>query len=237
MKFEINYEHNLIGLYGEIIARSYQIRPSICFVVDKPVKREIFAADFRDRVVHHLVCGYINPIFERVFIHDSYSCRKGKGTLFGIRRLEKHIRSCSKNYTSDCYILKLDLQGYFMSIKRELLLQKLVALLERYPIGFPDIVLESIIENRKISLKKEKEISIELDISLEEVEFMNWKDDCTKSLNETKIPSEMSQMVQIYKEEAKDTYNQLVAAIRSFPLMNSTPMECMQFISELQKSI
>ncbi len=132
MKFEIDYEHNLFELYEDILARRYKIRPSICFVVEKPVKREIFAADFRDRVVHHLVCGYINPIFERVFIHDSFSCRKGKGTLFGIQRLDHHIRSCSQNYSKDCYILKLDLRGYFMSINRKLLLKKLIALLEKY---------------------------------------------------------------------------------------------------------
>ena len=55
-------------------------------------------------------------------IEDSYSCRKGKGTLFGIKRLEHHIRSCSKNYFHLCYVLKMDIQGYFMNINRQRLL-------------------------------------------------------------------------------------------------------------------
>jgi len=67
--------------------------PSICFNADKPVKREVFAADFRDRVVHHLIYSYISPIFEKTFINDSYSCRKGKGTHYGIKRIDHFIRS------------------------------------------------------------------------------------------------------------------------------------------------
>lgn len=82
---------------------------------------ELFAADFRDRVVHHFLYNRISPFFEKKFIYDSYSCRKGKGTLFGIKRLQHHIRSCSQNYARDCYVLKLDLTGYFMNIDRKIL--------------------------------------------------------------------------------------------------------------------
>ena len=80
LQFEQNYESNLIELYNEIKNQTYKIKPSVCFINFRPVQREIFAADFRDRIVHHLVYNYISPIFERVFINDAYSCRKGKGT-------------------------------------------------------------------------------------------------------------------------------------------------------------
>ncbi|HPF94387.1 MAG TPA: RNA-directed DNA polymerase, partial [Tenuifilaceae bacterium] len=73
LKFELNFESSLINLYESIVARSYKPVRSICFMVQKPVKREIFAADFRDRVVHHLIYSYISPIFEKTFINDSYS--------------------------------------------------------------------------------------------------------------------------------------------------------------------
>jgi len=121
LKFEQYYEHNLIELFDEIINFRYKPRPSICFIVNKPVKREVFAADFRDRIVHHLIFNYISPVFENLFIHDSYSCRKGKGTHYGIQRVDHFIRACSENYHRDCYILKIDIQGYFMSIDRSLL--------------------------------------------------------------------------------------------------------------------
>jgi RNA-directed DNA polymerase len=124
LKFERHFESSLFALYDEIISYRYEPRPSICFVVDKPVKREIFAADFRDRVVHHLLYNYLSPIFEKCFIHDSYSCRKGKGTHYGIRRIDHFMRSCSENYKKNCYILKLDIKGYFMAMDRRLLYSK-----------------------------------------------------------------------------------------------------------------
>jgi RNA-directed DNA polymerase len=123
--FEIDYEQNLVQLCQEINNGTYQIGRSIAFIVDKPVMREIFAADFRDRVVHHLIIGKLNQLFEKKFIHDSYSCRVGKGTHFGIQRIDKFIRQCSTNYTKNCYILKLDLQGFFLSINKNILFAKL----------------------------------------------------------------------------------------------------------------
>ncbi|NIA12293.1 MAG: hypothetical protein GWP10_21915 [Nitrospiraceae bacterium] len=125
LAFEIDYEHNLVQLCEEINNGTYDIGRSIAFVVDKPVKREIFAADFRDRVVHHLVIGKLNHLFEKQFIYDSYSCRTRKGTHFGIQRIDRFIRQCSASYTRDCYILKLDLQGFFMSINKSILFTKL----------------------------------------------------------------------------------------------------------------
>jgi hypothetical protein len=59
-----------------------------------PIKREIIAADFRDRVIHHFLYNRIYPIFDRKFIYDCYSCRVGKGTLFGIKRARGFLRSC-----------------------------------------------------------------------------------------------------------------------------------------------
>ena len=125
LAFEIDYEKKLLELADEIWNRRYSPGQSVCFISHKPVKREIFAASFRDRVVHHLIYSYINPIFERLFINDSYSCRPGKGTSYGIKRLDHFIRSCSENYKKDCYILKLDIRGYFMSINRKILYDKI----------------------------------------------------------------------------------------------------------------
>jgi len=125
LSFEMNYEAKLFELYEEIKSGKYKISPSICFISFRPVQREIFAADFRDRIVHHLIYNYISPIFERLFIVDSYSCRPGKGTSYGIKRLRYFIRSCSRNYTRNCYVLKLDISGYFMSISHSILYREI----------------------------------------------------------------------------------------------------------------
>lgn len=125
LAFELQYEAELLQLHKELNDGSYTVSPSVAFIVTQPVKREIFAAQFRDRIVHHLLINRLNPLFEKTFIYDSYACRIGKGTLFGARRVADFIRRCSNNYSRDCYVLKLDIQGFFMNINRELLLQRL----------------------------------------------------------------------------------------------------------------
>ncbi|USN56663.1 MAG: hypothetical protein H6766_06645 [Candidatus Peribacteria bacterium] len=110
LAFEIDYEEQLIALCDELLDESYQIGPSMCFIVYDPVQREIFAASFRDRVVHHLIYRSIYDIIDRQLIHDAWSCRVGRGTHYGVRRIDHRIRSCSHNYSQDCYILKLDIQ-------------------------------------------------------------------------------------------------------------------------------
>lgn len=131
LAFEMDLEHNLIVLYEQIRDRTYRPSPGICFITERPVKREIFASPFRDRVVHHLLFNYLAPLFDRRMIYDSYSCRKGKGTSLGIERFEHHIRSCTCNYTRSAYILKLDLRGYFMSIDKRLLYSIIERTVER----------------------------------------------------------------------------------------------------------
>ena len=120
--FENDLHNNLIELCDELYERRYKPQPSICFIITDPKRREIFAANFRDRIVHHLYYNYTYDLFNRTFIEDSYSCRKGKGTHYGIHRLEKHIRQESENYTKETYVLKMDIKGYFIHINRPLLL-------------------------------------------------------------------------------------------------------------------
>ena len=130
LDFEFKLEENLIDLYEELISWKYEVWKSIYFIQTHPVKREIFAWNFRDRIVHHLIYNYISPVFEKDFIYDSYSCRKWKWTSFWIKRIEKFIRSCSENYKEDCYILKLDISGYFMSIDKDILFEKVEKILQ-----------------------------------------------------------------------------------------------------------
>ena len=121
-RFEARCGENLAELCEELWTGEYQPRPSSCFIICAPKQREVFAADFRDRIVHHLYYNYVHEMLERTFIQDSYSCIKGRGTHYGIRRLEHHIRQESQNYQEPCYVMKLDIRGYFMHIDRQILL-------------------------------------------------------------------------------------------------------------------
>src|SRR3954470_15407334 len=89
---------------------------SIFFVVTFPKAREVWAADFRDRVVHHLLYNRIGPRFERAFIADSCACIKGRGTLYAVQRLESKIRSITENWKRPAHYLKCDLANFFVAI-------------------------------------------------------------------------------------------------------------------------
>lgn len=117
--FEIGLFANLKNLSTDILDKTYYPLRSTAHIITKPVIREIFAAPFRDRIVHHLLFGSVYDWWDSHFIYDSYSCRLNKGVLFGIRRLDHHIRSVSENYKHKVYVCKLDIQGYFMSLPRQ----------------------------------------------------------------------------------------------------------------------
>ena len=131
LRFEAHLEENLKSLCNVLWSRTYRPLPSSCFIVTDPKQREVFAADFRDRIVHHLYYNYTHQIYERTFIHDSYSCIKNRGTHFGIKRLEEHIRKESQNYTVPCYVMKMDIRGYFMHIDRTRLLEICLATIDK----------------------------------------------------------------------------------------------------------
>ena len=134
--FEINQEEGLYNLASSIYNRTYQPKPSVGFIIDKPVVREIFAADFRDRVIHHLIYRCISNIVEKQLIHDTYSCRIGKGTQYGVNRVEKFMRSCSENWSKPTYFLKLDIQAYFMTMSHDIILEKIQKMLPPHKASF-----------------------------------------------------------------------------------------------------
>ena len=119
--FDINAFENLGELYEDLTTGNYEIGQSICFVVTKPRTREVWAADFRDRIVHHLIYRRICDKFNRSFVADSCACIPGRGTLYGAKRLERHIRSFTNNWSIPGYYLKMDLANFFVSIDKKIL--------------------------------------------------------------------------------------------------------------------
>jgi hypothetical protein len=115
-EFELDYVHNLVELMNEVNSRQYKIGKSICFVVRYPRYREVFAGEFRDRIIHHYIALRLEPLFEQIFCSRTYNCRKGKGQLAGVTQLAEDIREESENYTNDAYVMKVDLKGFFMSV-------------------------------------------------------------------------------------------------------------------------
>jgi hypothetical protein len=123
MRFESNAEENLYTLAEELADETYRPSRSIRFAVDRPKLREIVAADFRDRVVHHYLVERLEQIFEPIFIHDSYACRVGKGVHAALARTRDFIRQGTKNNTVPLYALHLDVKNFFMTIDKRILTQ------------------------------------------------------------------------------------------------------------------
>lgn len=145
LRFEMNQEQGLMQLAKDIYHRRYTPMPCIAFIIHKPVMREIFAADFTDRIVHHLLYRCIYPIIDRKLINDTYSCRVGKGTLYGINRVKHFIRSCSGSYAKQAFILKLDVQAYFMNMQHQIIYDKVVSLLPGLKSNFLGISRETVL--------------------------------------------------------------------------------------------
>ena len=129
--FEINEYQNLVDLAESIKRKAYEPSRSAAHIIRNPVIREIFAAPFRDRIVHHLIFNAVYDWWDDHFIYDSYSCRMNKGVLFGIKRLGHHIRSVSQRSDLPAYVMKLDIQGYFMSLPRKRLYKRAIWGLDR----------------------------------------------------------------------------------------------------------
>ncbi|WP_245399160.1 RNA-directed DNA polymerase [Pseudomonas syringae] len=127
LKFEMDLEKNLIGLHDDLMSGNYRPGRSICFVVTRPKAREVWAADFRDRVVHHLLYNHVAPRFYASFIADSCACIPGRGTLYAATRLESKIRSASENWSKPLFYLKCDLANFFVAIDKQVLRKQLAA--------------------------------------------------------------------------------------------------------------
>jgi RNA-directed DNA polymerase len=127
LRFEQNLERNLIRLHDDLQEGSYRPGRSICFVVTRPKAREVWAADFRDRIVHHLLYNRISPRFYRSFIADSCACIPGRGTLYAARRLDAKIRSATENWAKPIWYLKCDLANFFVAIDKNILWPQITA--------------------------------------------------------------------------------------------------------------
>lgn len=129
--FDSNLCQNLYDLLEEINNRKYVPSSSNCYVVKYPAYREIFAAQFKDRVVQHFYMNELGDILNAKLVKGCSSCIKNRGTAYALDLVKKYVLELSKNGTERCYYLKIDLSGYFMSIKREIVCNKFIELINQ----------------------------------------------------------------------------------------------------------
>src|SRR3989344_1462161 len=121
-EFQKDLMDNLAKLRLELFFKTYKPQPLKAFIIRDPKTRKISKSDFRDRIVHHALINILEPIFDKVFIYDSYANRIGKGTTKAIERLKLFIIKVTKNNKRNTYCLKPDIKHYFETVNHEVLL-------------------------------------------------------------------------------------------------------------------
>ena len=128
--FSLNVEDYLFALHADLKSGSYKHGDYTAFVVCDPKRRDIHKASVRDRVLHHAIHRIIEPIFDRVFVFDSYSSRKNKGTHAANRRFRALAWKLSRNNTRRVWVLKADIRKFFDSVNHRILIGLLEKRLE-----------------------------------------------------------------------------------------------------------
>lgn len=116
LKFEFHLEKNLWNLYEDLKNETYTPSSHLFFIITKPKPREVWAAEFRDRIVHHLIYNRTYQI-EKDYIPTTYACLRNRGTLQCAKDVQKTLRTLWKQ--KDNYLLlHVDIANFFVSIDK-----------------------------------------------------------------------------------------------------------------------
>lgn len=126
IEFENDLYRNIMRIVRELNDLIWQPSSAMCFAVTQPRTREIWAARFADRVVHHVIYNRLRPRFEPRFIRTSFACIEGRGALAAANWAQRKIRSATGGWTQTSYALQADVANFFPSIDRRILLDLLL---------------------------------------------------------------------------------------------------------------
>lgn len=106
LEFMFELERNVLDLKGRLESGEYRPGEYRTFQITDPKPRTISASPFQDRVVHHSLCGVLEPVFDRYLIDDCFACRVGRGTVAAIHRAQHFVRRYDR-------FAKLDVRHFF----------------------------------------------------------------------------------------------------------------------------
>lgn len=115
-RFEYHLEKNIFNLYKEIKYGYYNHGEYHDFVVCDNKKRIVSVAGIKDRIVHRIIYDYLYEIFDRTFIFDLWSCRRGKGLHSAIYRAKQLV----SKYPG-LYFWRSDIKKFFDNVDQNLL--------------------------------------------------------------------------------------------------------------------
>ena len=94
IEFFSDFDFNLAELRKDILSYKAPYGRYKRFTIYDPKKRDIHAACFRDRIIHHAIMNRMDWVFEGAYQPWVFACRKGKGTLKAVL----HVRECAQRY-------------------------------------------------------------------------------------------------------------------------------------------
>jgi len=116
-KFKQDIEGNIQAIQTSLIKKTFTTSSYSEKMVYEPKQRLIYALPFNpDRIVQHALMNVIQPIWEGLFIFDSYACRTGKGIHSGSTRAMQFVRR-------NKYCLKCDISKFYPSVDHDILFQ------------------------------------------------------------------------------------------------------------------
>ncbi len=135
--FGLNLETNLLQLQDELINKTYVPGAYRLFTIYERKPRQISAAPFRDRVVHHALMNVVEPLLDKRFIFDTFACRQGKGVHLAVKRYQKWANRYA-------YVYKLDISRYFPSVDHAILKQKLARCIkDPHVLSLFDVIIDN----------------------------------------------------------------------------------------------
>lgn len=117
-RFERNLDANILRIHNLLDSKTFNTSQYTEKTIQEPKKRTIYKLPFNpDRIVQHALMNVIEPIWDSMFIYDSYSCRVNKGIHAGSRRTMQFIRQVGEK----AYCLKMDISKFYPSIQHDIL--------------------------------------------------------------------------------------------------------------------
>lgn len=117
-EFKYNLEQELFKLHHVLATSKYTPGAYRYFEVTDNKKRTISVASLRDKIVHRLIYDYLVNIYDKTFIYDVWSCRKGKGLHKAIDRTQAFLKK-----DPNSYVWRSDVKKFFDSVSHDVLLE------------------------------------------------------------------------------------------------------------------
>lgn len=114
IRFTNKIDQSLAQLHQDILQHKVPYGRYRSFTIHDPKQRLIHAACFEDRVLHHAIINYAEPVFEKSLIATSYACRPNKGVHRACARVQRNLRRYN-------WYVKTDISAYFPNIDHYIL--------------------------------------------------------------------------------------------------------------------